>query len=86
MPHWWEFEDSKAALRPDFEPVSQAKNDRFGLRVNQEVAALVSLLLDIQCRSGGTVRRSSPVDLVGHRTDHVEHDVPMPLPTPPAWR
>lgn len=82
---WWEYEDSEAALRPDYETVSQAKNYWLGLRVDQEVAALVSLLLGIRCRSGGTVRRYNPADPVGHRTDQFEHDPPMPLPALRGW-
>ena len=80
---WWEYDESDAPLRPDYPTrVVNAQDYWLGMHVDQEVAAVLSLLLGVRMRSGGTIRRYRPDDLAG-RTDLVEHVVPT-LP-PRAW-
>lgn len=80
---WWEYDESDAPLRPDYTVlVDNAQDYWLGMHVDQEFAAVLSLLLGVRMRSGGTIRRYRPDDLVG-RTDFVEHVVPT-LP-PRAW-
>jgi hypothetical protein len=80
---WWEYDESDAPLRPDYGTlVDNAQDYWLGMHVDQEFAAVLSLLLGVRMRSGGTIRRYGPDDLVG-RTDLVEHVVPT-LP-PRAW-
>ncbi|SEP53370.1 hypothetical protein [Amycolatopsis saalfeldensis] len=80
---WWEYDESDAPLRPDHAVlVDNAQDYWLGMHVDQEFAAVLSLLLGVRMRSGGTIRRYRPDDLAG-RTDLVEHVVPT-LP-PRAW-
>lgn len=80
---WWEYDESDAPLRPDYVTrVDDAQDYWLGMHVDQEFAAVLSLLLGVRMRSGGTIRRYRPEDL-GGRTDLVEHVVPT-LP-PRAW-
>jgi hypothetical protein len=62
--------------------IDGAQDYWLGMHVDQEFAAVLGLLLGVRMRSGGTIRRYGPDDLVG-RTDFVEHVVPT-LP-PRAW-
>lgn len=80
---WWEYDESDAPLRPDYTVlVDNAQDYWLGMHVDQEFAAVLSLLLGVRMRSGGTIRRYRPDDL-GGRTDLVEHVVPT-LP-PRVW-
>lgn len=80
---WWAYDESDAPLRPDYPTrVVNAQDYWLGMHVDQEFAAVLSLLLGVRMRSGGTIRRYSPDDLAG-RTDLVEHVIPT-LP-PRAW-
>jgi hypothetical protein len=70
---WWEYDDSDAPLRSDYATrVDDAQDYWLGMHVDQEFAAVLSLLLGVRIRSGGTIRRYRPDDL-GGRTDLVEH-------------
>lgn len=73
---WWEYDESDAPLLPDCAThVDNAQDYWLGMRVDQEFAAVLSLLLGVRMRSGGTIRRYGPDNLAG-RTDFVEHVVP----------
>lgn len=73
---WWEYDESDAPLRPDYTTlVDDAQDYWLGMHVDQEFAAVLSLLLGVRMRSGGTIRRYRPDDLVG-RTDPVEQVIP----------
>jgi hypothetical protein len=73
---WWEYGEFDAPLQPDHTTlVDDAQDYWLGMHVDQEFAAVLSLLLGVRMRSGGTIRRYRPGDLMG-RTDLVEHVVP----------
>lgn len=78
----WEFPGSEQPLRPGFAPPTRADHFWLGLTLDEELAALLSLVLGIRLRSGGPTRRFTPDDPHGHDVREFEHRSPGGLPQP----